>query len=280
MPAFYGICTTLESQYDIKQIQEYMLPSPPPSRLSKPESKSSSSSGDCNDDLAAKHSLKSTSPSEEVHVPIYPNSQFWLSYLVVPHMLQPAHPRRAPPEGEAKADKIKYVYFKLILPSSSTTNSAPNTDDDKAVNSGTNTTISWGVGAKEGWKGKTMFGLFKGSDDEAAWSGYRGRSRVDKRGFWFSGDGEKEGTFEVQVFRAKGRRRESRVFPELQKKREGKRGEVVNLVNTGKLKGHQPQRYYQYALLDAVDEPYVTFRYHLRSMGMLLSCLLTPRNTD
>jgi len=40
------------------------------------------------------------------------------------------------------------------------------------------------------------------------------------------------------------------------------------LLNMGRLKEHHPQKYYQYALLDAVDEPYVTFRYHLRSMSM------------
>lgn len=245
MPAFKGICTTLESQYDVKQIQEYMLPSPRPSHLSSFSRRSSSSSDD----------PKLLSPVKEVHVPTYPNSQFWLSYFVVPHMLQLTNSSLPSQDAETATDKVKYVYFKLILPSPSPTNAAPGVDD--------NTTISWGVGAKDGWKGKTMFGLFKSTNKELAWSLYPGRDRVDKCGFWFSRDETNEGTFDLQVFRARGRRRESRFFPPLHNKHE-----LVRLVNMGKLKGHQPQRYYQYALLDAVDTPYVTFRYHLRSIGM------------
>lgn len=35
----------------------------------------------------------------------------------------------------------------------------------------------------------------------------------------------------------------------------------------GRAKIQHPQRYYQYALLDAVDLPFVIFKYHLRTMG-------------
>lgn len=265
MPVFYGVCTTLESQYDIRRIQEHIIPS---NHSSLNRNGNSSASSTSNKDVQ-----KALSSVEEVFVPIYTNSQFWLSYLIVPNLLLPPHPTSS--QEIVSSDDIKYVYFKLIFPNSSKTAKNKCThggnNDDKRV-------ISWGVGAKDGWKGKTMFGLFKDR------KGLNGRLHVDKRGFWFAEDGEREGMFEVQVFRARGRRRDNRVFPEMQaRKREGNEVERVccsndsfvssvelthyRLVVTGPLKGYHPQRYYQYALIDAVDEPYVTFRYRLRSMG-------------
>ncbi|KAF1353846.1 hypothetical protein BDV97DRAFT_347552 [Delphinella strobiligena] len=256
MPAYNGIVIRLESQYDIQRIQEYTLPSSHSGndwrkslRISAPPN-----TPNLADSSNARH-LGSKSPVIDVHVPIYPNSQFWLIYHINPDILN-----HSPPPATASSSPIvddmdvRYVYFKMLLPARSVS-SFP-LDNDKV-----HRTVSWGVGQKDGWKGKTMFGLFHGEHQGMA------RRTVDKRGFWFSADPDNEGFFDIQIFRARGRRRTSRVFPEMKaRKREGNE---VELVNTGRVKPYHPQRYYQYALLDPVDEPYVIFRYHLRSMDRL-----------
>ena len=45
----------------------------------------------------------------------------------------------------------------------------------------------------------------------------------------------------------------------------------TSLVHAGLLPTRAPQRYYKYALLDPLDQPFATFRYYYRSMGMSLS---------
>lgn len=35
----------------------------------------------------------------------------------------------------------------------------------------------------------------------------------------------------------------------------------------GLVKGRDPQRFYKYALIDAVDRPYVTFKYRICTMS-------------
>lgn len=39
---------------------------------------------------------------------------------------------------------------------------------------------------------------------------------------------------------------------------------LAKMVNWGRLKEHHPQNFYQYALLDPLDQPYATFHYHVR----------------
>ena len=101
-----------------------------------------------------------------VYIPTYPASQFWLSYSV-----SPPYPPGA------------LFYFKLYL-------------NDAHV-------VSWGVSEKDGYAGKTMFGMFDvGRDDN-------GRRVVEKRVFCFGReeDGEARGVLELRVFRAQGRKR-------------------------------------------------------------------------
>ena len=58
-----------------------------------------------------------------VYVPTYPSSQFWLRYSIAPPY---------PPKA--------LYYFKLFL-------------NGKCV-------VSWGCGEKDGYRGKTVFGLY------------------------------------------------------------------------------------------------------------------------
>ncbi|KAI5272030.1 hypothetical protein E4T47_04627 [Aureobasidium subglaciale] len=126
----------------------------------------------------------------------------------------------------------KYVFFKLML-------------DGECV-------VSWGVGEAEEWKGKTMWAFFSG-EDQGGWRA------VDKRAFFFRPSGDDQ-DFDILAFRARGRRRACRQFDDMPPM--GEKG--FDLVNWGRLKEHNPQNFYQYALLDPVDQPYATFRYHVR----------------
>lgn len=45
------------------------------------------------------------------------------------------------------------------------------------------------------------------------------------------------------------------------------RANVRRLCNSGKVNKASPQRYYQYALLDPLDQPFASFRWLFRSMG-------------
>lgn len=125
-----------------------------------------------------------------------------------------------------------YMFFKLIL-------------DDECI-------VSWGVGEADEWKGKTMWALFRGED-------HGGWRTVDKRALFFRPTADDQ-DFDILAYRARGRRRTCRQFNEMPPA--GEKG--FDLVNWGRLKEHHPQNFYQYALLDPLDQPYATFRYHVR----------------
>jgi hypothetical protein len=126
----------------------------------------------------------------------------------------------------------KYMFFKLIL-------------DGECV-------VSWGVGEAEEWKGKAMWAFFQGEN-------HGGWRTVDKRAFFFRPTGDDQ-DFDILAYRARGRRRACRRYDEMPLA--GEKG--FDLINWGRLKEHHPQNFYQYALLDPLDQPYATFRYHVR----------------
>lgn len=152
--------------------------------------------------------------SVDVYVPIYPNSQFWLSYSADPDTLDWDYKDVGASGGkDAKVGndgvKVRYLYFKLLL----------HTRSDKATTAATATAtataISWGIGAKEDWKGKTMFGLFRAPPQSSdCRDGSHGKYGAERRALCFSGEQDVEGMFEIRIFRAVQRRRISRMFDE------------------------------------------------------------------
>ena len=239
MPTYRNITTTLVSQFDILIIPEYEPPKTPTDPfLNAPTL------------IDYDHSLVS------VYVPTYPSSQFWLQYSI-----SPPHPPRM------------LYYFKLYLNGSHV--------------------VSWGCGNDEGYEGKTMFGLFDPGPSPF------NHSQIQRRAFCFGSDlvhGYAHGSdnlndaLEIRVFRSKGRRR---INPQIQEYQNGDRikssmpssGNSVksvifssyhyessakicySLVNAGLLPEEHPRRYYKYALLDPLDQPFATFRYLYRSWG-------------
>lgn len=124
-----------------------------------------------------------------VYVLSSPGLAFWIAYHVKPPV---------PPETQ-------YFLFKLFM-------------DGRHV-------VSWSVGEEDGWRGKTMFGLFENEE----WKG-----GVEKRAFAFAA-GREEGEvdvrtdhesrfLEVQVLRASARKRVQRQTPELMETEVGKEG--------------------------------------------------------
>jgi hypothetical protein len=112
-----------------------------------------------------------------VYAPVLPGSTFWFGYSVSPPV----------PDGH-------YFLFKLYI-------------------NGTHT-VSWSTGKEDGWKGKTMFGLYDRPGDED------GKGRVEKRVLAFTSSSEEnkvrddvEDLFnekvcmEIRVHRAHGRKR-------------------------------------------------------------------------
>ncbi|OCK75284.1 hypothetical protein K432DRAFT_362360 [Lepidopterella palustris CBS 459.81] len=179
--------------------------------------------------------IDETTSTASVYIPVYPSSQFWVCYNISP----PVHPGT-------------YFFFKLFI------NGAH--------------VVSWGCGKEAQWKGKTMFALYESPEDKDA------KKRVEKRALFFAPKGEGENTVlgigptafvEVRVHRANGRRREVRRLEEFSKTFHGQHGHGIELVNAGPAKKEHPKRYYTYALVDPVDQPFATFKYYYRSFEQL-----------
>lgn len=122
-----------------------------------------------------------------VYVPVLPASQFWISYSISPTM---------PVDQQ--------FFFKLFI------NAAH--------------IVSWSCGKADGWKGKTMFGLFEKEDGED------GKRRIEKRALCFTPPDREDGRWkdvtdafdkgahmEIRVYRACGRTRVAREMEDFAK---------------------------------------------------------------
>ena len=168
MPTLDGISVSLQSQYDALTIPEFVKQG---SRYHSVDPSNSTA-----------WTASSTSPFSristlEVNIPALPSSQFWISYFCLPPS----------PEGSQEANEVRFFYFKLFT-------------SGKCV-------LSWGVGEREQWQGKLMFGLF-----EAGTTDFEGKRDVEKKGLFFPKKLEAKDvgvSFEIKVFRAKARKCDS-----------------------------------------------------------------------
>jgi hypothetical protein len=119
-----------------------------------------------------------------VYIPVLPGSTFWIGYSVSPPV----------PDGH-------YFLFKLYI-------------------NGTHI-VSWSTGKKDGWKGKTMFGLYERAEDAD------GKKRFEKRMLCFTPPDPRDKMWkdvtdafdekmcmEIKVHRAHGRKRVEREMEE------------------------------------------------------------------
>ncbi|KAK0312888.1 hypothetical protein LTR01_002551 [Friedmanniomyces endolithicus] len=262
MPAARGVSFSLLSQYDARALPESSLKLPnqagPEARVRAgdtppgPRNKDEDETEDETDDEDHRTRVKA------VTIPIYPGSQFWMSYRC---------PRPPPPfsgstsETETGTDRpFRFWYFKVFA--------AGRGGKDVCL-------VSWGVGEREEWSGKTVFALFEG----------RRKGGLEKRGFFFPAAGaravfgsggsvegaggvEGEAMLEVMVYRSWARKRERGSggggvggFEEA-----AFRGAGFDIPRIGRLGDDERGRRYTYALLDPVNEPYVVFKYYAQSV--------------
>ena len=171
MPSYRSITVSLVSQYDILTIPEY----PPPSDRGSPDPFLSTA-----DTLRLVNSENSV---VTVYVPVYPASQFWISYSI-----SPPYPPKA------------LFYFKLFL-------------NGKHI-------VSWGCGQSDGYKGKTMFNVEPRTDGswersvlcfspESTTKTGHGKGQSPKAGKLPLGN-----LIEVRVYRAKARKGATTPTPE------------------------------------------------------------------
>ncbi|KXS95628.1 hypothetical protein AC578_3563 [Pseudocercospora eumusae] len=186
--------------------------------------------------VPAEQTAKAATDSNQVaeaYVPMYAGSQFWILYNC------PRPEVASPPE-----DTTKFYYFKLAV-------------NGKVV-------LSWGCGAENNFSGRTNFGLY-GREVQ----GYG--TVVEKRGFFCPAgkDVDRKGmiadSFEIRVFRAKGRRRVEPSYEQCTTTD----SKSVHFRPSGPVKRHDPKRFYTYALIDPVDTPHATFSFKFRTSGQL-----------
>ncbi|KAJ4361806.1 hypothetical protein N0V83_010747 [Neocucurbitaria cava] len=174
-----------------------------------------------------------------VYIPVLPGSNFWISYSVSPPV---------PDEH--------YFLFKLYI------NGAH--------------IVSWSTGKEERWKGKTMFGLFERPEEQER------KSRVEKRVLCFAPPNQSDGEWNdmadvfdehacimIKVLRANGRKRVKREMEEYSKTQHARNDKGIHLVNAGRAEAKHPKRFYQFSLIDPIDQPFATFRYYYRTWDQL-----------
>ncbi|KAJ5058164.1 hypothetical protein J3E72DRAFT_195958 [Bipolaris maydis] len=184
-------------------------------------------------------SFESKTSTCSVFVPALPGTAFWISYAVSP-----------PVPNE------HYFFFKLYI-------------DGAHV-------VSWSTGKAEGWRGKTMFGLFESPEDA------EGVKKIEKRVLCFAPPMENDkhrvgmvdmfdetACVEIRVHRAHARKRIQRQVEMYEDTQHAKEGRGIKLVNAGRAGPEQPKRFFKFALIDPVDRPFATFRYYYRTRDQL-----------
>lgn len=156
-----------------------------------------------------------------VFVPMLFGSQIWISYEC---------------PDEDTADDVRYYYFNLVGP-------------------GGRCLISWG--SRVGYTGRIAFGIYDGgtvSND---------RVILEKRSFFFPHVSEASagGNFEIRVYRAKARKRDTAVPAWTSNAEEN----GMRMLPSGYLKRGEPKRSHTYALIDSLSEPFARFQYYCRS---------------
>lgn len=165
MPTYRSITTAIVTQHDIYNLPEY----PPPDASDDPFS--------CLPTL-----IDEERALVSVYIPIFPGSQFWITYSI-----SPPYPPKA------------LYYFKLFL-------------RNKCI-------VSWGCGSEHGYRGRTMFALYGSGESWMGESGVERRALCfnsnAKKGVVIHEDSND--VMEIQIFRARGRQR---ILPDLQDFRE------------------------------------------------------------
>lgn len=177
MPTYRSISIKLHSQFDIETYPEYI-----------PRSRSSYAGRGMPTPTHTPVFDDEATSTCNVYIPVYPNSQFWLSYAVYPPVPEDQH-----------------FLFKLYI------NNAH--------------VVSWSTGKEDEWKGKTMFALFEMEDEEGRkrvekrlllFSAPKEGKWEDVKDLW-----DEKACLEIKVHRARGKKRVERVVEKYSKTEHG-----------------------------------------------------------
>ena len=175
-----------------------------------------------------------------------PSSLFWICYSVNPR----------------EQDLALFYYFKITI------NGEP--------------FVSWGVGQKDGWKGKIMFSLVPGLNKDTQ------NSVLEKRALCF-GTGDEPSNMVVRVYRSYARKKIARPRNRSSAiSRDGLHdGSTIRyvierrlLLNNspvlaGRAHSKHPREFYKYALIDSLSRPYTMMRYICMPKGLCQFICLT-----
>ncbi|TFA99851.1 hypothetical protein CCMA1212_007999 [Trichoderma ghanense] len=236
MPCLRGIELSLVVQPDSVQLPEFPHPDASSVRIaSVGDAISNIQDLDAASPGSDSPRIQKTSPRASVYVPSIPGSQFWVQYSIHRH-----------PEPAC------YLYLKLFINGRSITSCG----------------IKPGAGS-----GIISRALFEPSD---RWHLQQNgmllkRSGIESRSFCFApgpdavAAAEDGGLIEVQVFRAKSRRRSTH---QLAPYRDQEQYGIIS-PSTGLLEHPEDAIYYEWNLQDAIDAPYATFCFHYRAWSYL-----------
>ncbi|KAL7806082.1 hypothetical protein V8C44DRAFT_368027 [Trichoderma aethiopicum] len=236
MPCLRGIELSLIVQPDSVQLPEFPHPDASSVRIaSVGDVVSNLQDPDAASPGSDSPRIQKTAPRASVYVPSTPGSQFFVQYSI-----------HRPPEPAC------YLYFKLFI-------------NGRSI-------ASCGIkpGAESGIISRA---LFEPSD---RWHLQQNgvllkRSGIESRSFCFApgpdavAAADDGGLIEIQVFRAKSRRRST---PQLAPYRDQEQYGIIS-PSTGLLEHPEDATYYEWNLQDAVDAPFAAFCFHYRAWSYL-----------
>ncbi|KAF4980826.1 hypothetical protein FZEAL_3256 [Fusarium zealandicum] len=243
MPCFRGVDVSIVTQPGSKKLPEYphsdasSVQILPPGRLSGP-----SDSGSVLYDPSSPR-IQKVSPRVSVYVPSEPGAQFGVHYSVAQMPEPPCH-----------------LYFKIFMNGRNITNCGTN----PAVHASGSITRAL-CEPSDRWHYKEHGMVHK-------------RDGIEARGFYFLPISKKTsvaddgGLIEVQVFRAKGRKRRAPILP----KHRNQEPYGIASPSGGLLESPEEACYYDWVLIDPKEFPFVSFRFHYRSLSNLRLLNLAP----
>ncbi|QSZ30493.1 hypothetical protein DSL72_000047 [Monilinia vaccinii-corymbosi] len=249
MPEHKGVKLNIISQWDLKIHPEFPHPESTQFTFRSPKVDREAFEGHGHSpatkasDSKADRILGRQSSIVSVYIPSASGSRFFVRYNV----------------GDA-ADQCPWFYFKLYM-------------------NGRHIT-SWGTNTKTRPSGQVMKALF---EPDSEWDYKEGKivyknPGTEYRPFFFSQEsggrtaGDDGGLIEIQVFRARGRKRRN---PRLEQYKDQTKYGVI-MPTHGLVEKPQDSRFFDWHLKDAKDNPFATFKFHYRTWDNLQSLQLIP----
>ncbi|KAL7899110.1 hypothetical protein HDV63DRAFT_411271 [Trichoderma sp. SZMC 28014] len=234
MPSLRGIELSIIIQPDSQPLTEFPHPDASSIRVVSLGETAQTEENESSPHSTGSARIQKLAPRASVYIPSTPGSQFWVQYRI----------HRSP-------EPSCYLFLKLFLNGRHITSCG--------ITDAASGTISRALyEPSDRWHLRQSGTLLK-------------RSGIESRSFCFSpgpdavAAADDGGVIEVQVFRAKSRRR---CTPQLLPHRDQQQYGVIS-PSTGLLEHPEDAAYYEWILHDAVEAPFATFCFHYRAWAFL-----------